>query len=479
MFKALAYWFSRSKAKSLPASDNTDHNHADGTDATTTDLNFIDASPAQLIPYDENLLERSRTQWQFGDWASLAKLEQETLQYHPDRAKLALLVAASYQQLGNIAAAHQFTRLAQDWGCSKKLISQILIAGVHNTLGRAAASMGKAANAHKHFETAISLGAPKNDTYLLTKARTRNELEKLGLPLSNSSKSSKVIHTKPVQNISKEQTTSPRSSNPLKEKIFWWSKDNQTLNVGDDVSPIVVEHILKSHGVDINASIPTKRLLAIGSILHFAQDGDCIWGSGINGKIPAISHNFKSIDVRAVRGPLTRNFLLNREIDTPEIYGDPAILLPLILPRELFFPIGEENYRVDFLIIPHMSENLEPYKRFGENRILSPSTPAIEFIKKLLTANLVVSSSLHGIIIAEAYGIPAIWLKGNNKEHEIKYKDYYLGSKRNSDPATGLTVDESLKLAAQPILNLTELQSNLIGSFPIDIWKPEKPNNIP
>lgn len=31
-----------------------------------------------VVPYDENLLERSRTQWQFGDWESLAKLERDS-----------------------------------------------------------------------------------------------------------------------------------------------------------------------------------------------------------------------------------------------------------------------------------------------------------------------------------------------------------------------------------------------------------------
>ena len=31
-----------------------------------------------VVPYDENLLERSRTQWQIGDWESLAKLERDT-----------------------------------------------------------------------------------------------------------------------------------------------------------------------------------------------------------------------------------------------------------------------------------------------------------------------------------------------------------------------------------------------------------------
>jgi hypothetical protein len=113
-----------------------------------------------LVPFDENLLERSRTQWQFGDWASLAKLDRDTLQHHPDRAKLALLAAAGHQGLGNAAEARQHTRLAIDWGCSKKLVTQILISGVHNTLGRAAAVSGQEQRAHKHFQASIEAGAP-------------------------------------------------------------------------------------------------------------------------------------------------------------------------------------------------------------------------------------------------------------------------------------------------------------------------------
>jgi hypothetical protein len=56
------------------------------------------ASDQSLVPYDENLLARSRTQWQFGDWESLAKLDRDALQHHPDRAKLALLAAAGHLQ---------------------------------------------------------------------------------------------------------------------------------------------------------------------------------------------------------------------------------------------------------------------------------------------------------------------------------------------------------------------------------------------
>lgn len=46
------------------------------------------------IPYDEALLDRARTQWQFGDWESLAAITQQPLQHHPERAKLALMAAA-------------------------------------------------------------------------------------------------------------------------------------------------------------------------------------------------------------------------------------------------------------------------------------------------------------------------------------------------------------------------------------------------
>ena len=134
-----------------------------------------------LVPYDENLLEHARTQWQFGDWESLIKIERETLQHHPDRAKLALLAAAGHLQLGNNIVARQFTRLAQDWGCSKKLISQILIAGVHNSLGKAAAINGEGQRALQHFENAIAAGAPASELRLLTQARLGEQLEQLGL----------------------------------------------------------------------------------------------------------------------------------------------------------------------------------------------------------------------------------------------------------------------------------------------------------
>lgn len=136
---------------------------------------------AEFCSYDENLLERSRNQWQFGDWESLAQLNRDTLQHHPDRAKLALLAAAGHLQQGDSSAARQFTRLSQEWGCSRKLVSQILVAGVYNSLGRAYAVAGQQPRAIKYFETAIQTGTPGSDARLLTQARVNQQYSGLGL----------------------------------------------------------------------------------------------------------------------------------------------------------------------------------------------------------------------------------------------------------------------------------------------------------
>jgi len=199
MFTAIANWLRLRKGppvKQQPAAEPVVLEDAD------------EGLNAHLVPYDENLLERSRTQWQFGDWQSLAELQRETLQHHPDRAKLALLAAGAHQQRGNMTAARQFTRLAQDWGCSKKLISQVLIAGVHNTLGRATAIAGRSQQALGHFQNAVKIAAPGADVRLLVQARVREELGELGLPALEAQQKPGVSTIRPTTEISAVQKLS-------------------------------------------------------------------------------------------------------------------------------------------------------------------------------------------------------------------------------------------------------------------------------
>ena len=140
------------------------------------------ALPSALWPAAHIRASLARSGWCCNvSRSSLAKLDRDTLQHHPDRAKLALICAAGHSALGSATEARLYTRLAQDWGCSKKLISQVLISGVHNTIGRSAAVCNQQERALQHFENAITIGSPGSDAKPLTRGRTGEQFSQLGL----------------------------------------------------------------------------------------------------------------------------------------------------------------------------------------------------------------------------------------------------------------------------------------------------------
>ena len=147
---------------------------------------LTELEPQQAVTkYDENLFERARTQWQFGDWESLVKLDWDTICHHPDRGKLALLVAAALLQMDRVIEAKKFITIANNEGVNKNFINRILIAGVHNTLGRVAVISDQHQQALWHFDAAISIGAPGSDVRLLTQARLSEQISQLRADTDN------------------------------------------------------------------------------------------------------------------------------------------------------------------------------------------------------------------------------------------------------------------------------------------------------
>jgi hypothetical protein len=144
-------------------------------------ISSINYQPVKVFSYDVDLLERSTTKWQFGDWQSLCQLKLDMIENHPDRAKLAIFGAAGMLQTGQNAEAKENIKLAKAWGASKNLIDRILIAGVHNSLGRAAALLGNQPNSIEHFHSALATAFPSSETTLLSQARISNEYQNLGL----------------------------------------------------------------------------------------------------------------------------------------------------------------------------------------------------------------------------------------------------------------------------------------------------------
>jgi hypothetical protein len=104
----------------------------------------------------------------------------DEVEKHPKRAKLALMLAAAHQALEKHAQTRSFARLAVQWGCDGALVAKVLLAGVHNTLGRAAAAGGKHRDrALHHFQEAIAPGVALTARWPAVQSRVRAQLEQM------------------------------------------------------------------------------------------------------------------------------------------------------------------------------------------------------------------------------------------------------------------------------------------------------------
>lgn len=246
--------------------------------------------------------------------------------------------------------------------------------------------------------------------------------------------------------------------------LYYWREN--FINFGDYLSLKLVERIVGGpvYVYPKGSLIKEIKLLAIGSIFTFARDNDIVWGSGINGNWLDLKHyKFKKLDVRAVRGPLTRNFLMkNFNIKCPEIYGDPALLIPYFFPE--FKRNKNPNY--EYIIIPHYKElSLFPKEKY--TNVVYPTEPWDVVINKILNSKFVIASSLHGIVVAEAFGIPARLLRVTEHESMYKFKDYYLGTNR-LDFSVAYSIDEALEMGGEVPMSC-DLEK-LYAAFPFEFW---------
>jgi pyruvyltransferase len=244
--------------------------------------------------------------------------------------------------------------------------------------------------------------------------------------------------------------------------LYHWAPANGNVNFGDHLSQVLVGQILAQHQLSRDDQVADQaRLLAIGSVLHYARTGDHIWGTGWNGKIPEKDFTAESLQVHAVRGPLTREFLQARGIQVPEIYGDPALLVPY-----LFKDRFRATSTTDYVVVPNLHDLA---LCLDQPNLVSPLWGWNRVVEQILSAKLVLASSLHGLIIAEAYGIPARYLRLSETENLFKYKDYYLGSGRTAaDFVFATSVEEGLAMGGAPAIQYDP--KPLLQAFPFSLW---------
>lgn len=218
------------------------------------------------------------------------------------------------------------------------------------------------------------------------------------------------------------------------EDSIFVSYDAHRNNLGDILSPIIVNYLGSKKVIRISKR-KCKRVehyFMIGSILQRCTSNSIIWGSGFITERSVCNEIPKK--VLAVRGPLTRNKLIAQGIECPEIYGDPALLLPEAYPAKGKKP----KYKLG--IIPHFLDKKAPgLKKFENNKDIKiidiQNKQPLKVVDEMLDCEKIISSSLHGIIISDAYQIPSVWTQFTNPigEDEFKFQDYFASVGRTAD----------------------------------------------
>lgn len=153
-------------------------------------------------------------------------------------------------------------------------------------------------------------------------------------------------------------------ANRKKIRLFWWSETLLMKKPKENYDDVLGKYLVeKISNKKILFSHPKKFSIldfwqpiyvTAGSILAHVNKKCIVWGSGI------INHNqlVKSAKFLAVRGPETRRILMSQGYDVPQIYGDPALLLP-----DYYNPKIDKIYKLG--IIPHYVDYEFVKKHYG------------------------------------------------------------------------------------------------------------------
>lgn len=220
-------------------------------------------------------------------------------------------------------------------------------------------------------------------------------------------------------------------------------------NWGDDINVFLLEAMTGLKVIVANKSLyhlcfPQRNYLCIGSILGWCGNHKTeVWGAGMIDEKQQLS---SQIIVHSVRGKKTREVLINQGIKCPEVYGDPALLLPRV-----YKPNVTKKYKLG--IIPHIEDLsnalLLDFIKLNKKNVLLINLADYknwtDVIDEINECDYVISSSLHGLIVADAYKIPNSWIRLSNKilGGDFKFLDYFSSVERETTtPIQIMTIND-------------------------------------
>ena len=244
-------------------------------------------------------------------------------------------------------------------------------------------------------------------------------------------------------------------------KLHWASSKP---NFGDCLSPLIVECV---SGCKVVHAAPTDcDLVAIGSLLqrirnHWWNRRIHIWGTGFieEGKSTGSRHY-----IHAVRGPLSAARL---ESDV-KVYGDPGLLAALLLDGKVI----AKKFQISILAHYKDKDSAELTRLlelYPDAHLIDVFSDPIEVLSGIAASHLVLSSAMHGLIAADALGVPNVRLvlSGNLRGGDYKFIDYYRGINTVPLPVPDLgraRFEELVDGYSRP--ELDTVKQGLLASFP-------------
>jgi pyruvyltransferase len=209
---------------------------------------------------------------------------------------------------------------------------------------------------------------------------------------------------------------------------MYWPISN---NFGDLIGPYICHKLTDRKAIYAEPTADYEHYIFGGSVLNHAGRKAIAWGAGIATITDGVNPD---TDIRAVRGPITRARVLSTGRRCPAVYGDPGLLMPMFHK-----PAYPRNRKIG--LVPHYVDQYRAYERYGDAACVINVLDSIEsVIDEICSCQQILSSSLHGIIIAHAYGIPATWVKISDSVggDGTKFRDYFA--------SVGLDIPEALDL---------------------------------
>lgn len=216
----------------------------------------------------------------------------------------------------------------------------------------------------------------------------------------------------------------------------FWCDDRR--NFGDQLTPWLLR---RYHLYPVLADPTKARLAGVGSILDALPssfDG-AIWGSGLIEDKP---HPLPLATILSVRGSLTASHL-----GTPDsvTLGDPGILVARHVPRGQVGPM--------LGLVPHKTmqsswEVRELASRYpSQIRVIDVRQGPTKVAHNIASCSGILTSSLHGLVVADSYSIPAAWFAptAEMRGGDFKFRDYETSLGSAPSRRVSLRPEDALK----------------------------------